>query len=136
VKIKKKNTKAPVGDHEDDETETDVKQVPLKAMPWALIIEMIMKIIMSLFNKQQAAEFRNSLTTAANGYGGTPDEDKATAARVLLQRAHSDTRRVRVFRRAMQRWAIDEVPPCCNMDKPKLSAAQLSEAKPLAKAFE
>jgi hypothetical protein len=103
-----------------------------EAFPWMAIIELIMQILQSIFAPKQAKEVKDALVVAAKGYGGTPDPDKAVAARQVLQRAFDETRRVRVFRRATLRWALDEVPPCCNMDKPKLSATQLSEGKELA----
>lgn len=108
----------------------------LTAVPWALIIQLVMTILSKILNKDQQKTMEGTLTTAANGYGGRPDDDKAVAARTLLRRAHDDTKRTRPFRRALLRWAENEVPQCCNMEKPALSAAQLSEAKPLAEHFD
>lgn len=102
------------------------------SIDWVALITAILQILSTLFSKKQAAEFQQMLTDTATEYGGLPDVDKAVAAKTLLQAAFDNTKRVRVGRRALLRWALADVPPVMNDPKPKLPKAVLDEGKKLA----
>lgn len=104
------------------------------AVNWVALIELVMKILSAILDKGQAEEVRKSLVKEAVNAGGEPDEDNAAASRDLLERAYNSTKRVRAYRRALLRWAMDEVPAVANNANPKLPKASVSEGKKLAAA--
>lgn len=102
-------------------------------MKWEFIIQLILKILDAIMNKDQKEELEAKLKAAAKSYGGTPEGLAGENCRVLLEKVY-DKSRGRPFKRAWLRWAMDEVPPAANKAKPALTKAQLSEGKTLVDA--
>lgn len=94
--------------------------------PWMMFIEMIIKLLMSFLNKDEAAAYKAEFVKAARDLD-EPPEKSSDAARELIQRALEKTRAIRFGRKAFLRWARDEIPAALKKAKPALTATQKKE---------